>query len=203
MIKLYRKHKNEKIGLIYCNCFRINDNMEIIGKYENNYNNNLLYHQMLGCLAGTSMWLIPKKVLIDINMFEETPCKQDSIVLLKILANDYKIYNTNTCLVKYYEHGGNGISGTKEKNIIGLNNYRNWCRKYYFKLKNQKEINNIEYNFNKQLITLFVINNRIDEAKIEFKNMLKIKIFSLNTMKSFFKIYFKNLYLKKIEVKKI
>lgn len=190
----YMEHKDDNVGLIYCYCYRENIKGEIIGSYKNDYEGNRVYESMLGCLAGTSLWFCPKKVLLDVGKFEDTPCKQDSIMLLKILCNGYNVYRVPEELVYYYEHGGNGISGTKPKNIEGLNNYRNWCRKYY-NLVTKKQINNIEYNFSKQLITLYIINNLYKKAKAELKNMLKIHPLKKNTIISSLKCMFPKKYV--------
>lgn len=198
MYQTYLEHKDEKIGLVYCSCDRIDDNKNILGSYINNYDGLPLYRQMLGCIAGTSMWLAPKNVLKEVGLFENSPCKQDSILLLKIIANGYNVYSVNKCLVLYYEHGGNGISGTKKSNIDGLINYRNWCRKYYYLLKDNNQIKNVEYNFSRQLVSLYVINNMMSEAKNELKYLIKTKPFSINTLKGFYKIYFRDHYIKKI-----
>lgn len=201
MYRVYLKHKKERTGLIYCSCDCINDNHEIIGNYVSNYNGLPLYNQMLGCIAGTSMWLASKKVLMDVGLFEDTPCKQDSILLLKIIANNYNVYSVDKKLVLYYEHDSNeGISGIGPKNIQGLKNYRNWCRKYYHKLESKEQINDVECNFSKQLITLLVINGIVDEAKAELKNIIKRKPFSKEILKGIFKIYFRNVYLNKLGI---
>ena len=199
MYRVYTKHVDEKVGLVYCSCNCINDNKEIIGCYESNYNGLPLYNQMLGCIAGTSMWLAPKSTLIDVGMFEDTPCKQDSILLLKIIANDYNVYSVNKRLVLYYEHdNSNGISGVKPSNIIGLKKYREWCRNYYNKLDNKREIDDVECNFSRLLISLLVINNRSKEAKTELKNIFLRRPFSKEVIKGFFKIYFSKIYFKKL-----
>lgn len=196
----YLSHKNENVGLIYCYTYRENPQKKIIGAYENNYEGKPIYEHMMGCIAATSLWFCPKKVLIEVGQFEDTPCKQDSILLLKILANDYSVYRVPEHLAYYYEHNGKGISGTGEKNIIGLKKYRDWCRKYYSKL-NDKQINDIECNFSLQLITLYIINNMKKNAKTELKNIIKRKLLSKETIKALTKIYFSNLYLKKLGVK--
>lgn len=151
-------------------------------------------------MLGTSLWFCPKDALISVGMFEDTPCKQDSIMLLKLLCNGYNIYRVPENLVYYYEHSGNGISGTKKRNIIGLNNYRNWCRRNYDKIDN-KQIKNVEYKFSKQLLTLYVINNMKEEAKKELKNMIKIKPYNNKTILGIVKYIFPRLYLKIIERK--
>lgn len=190
----YLQHKEEKIGLIYCYCYRENVNGEIIGEYKNDYEGNALYANMLGCIAGTSLWFCPKKALIDIGKFEDTPCKQDSILLLKLLGNGYQVYRVPESLVYYYEHGGNGISGTKPKNIEGLKNYREWARKYYDQITG-KQMKNVEYNFSKKLITLYIINNLKDEAYKELKNMIKLKPFNKATILSICKFILSKTYI--------
>ena len=201
MYEEYLKHKEENVGLIYCNCSRINDKKEIIGSYEHSYNGLPLYQQMLGCIAGTSMCLAKKDVLESVSMFEDTPSKQDSILLLKIIANGYKVYSVNQNLVLYYEHNGNGISGVKLSNIKGLLNYRNWCRKFYDNLSNKRMINNVECNFSRQLITLYIINDMRREANNELKNIIRRKPISGVMLKSTYKIWFSKNYLRKLGVK--
>ncbi len=201
MYKEYLNHAEDNIGIVYCNCYRINDDKEKIGSYEHNYNGLPLYQQMLGCIAGTSMWLAKKEVLEKVSMFEDTPSKQDSILLLKIIANGYKIFSVNKNLVLYYEHNGNGISGVKLSNINGLVNYRNWCRKYYTGLESKKMINNVECNFSKQLITLYIINDKKKEAFEELKNIISRKPVSVEMIKSLYKICFSKNYLRKLGVK--
>ncbi len=199
MMSIFKKFKKtDNVGLVYCNCDRINDNKEIIGSYTNNYNGNPIYQQMMGCIAGTSMWLTKKNILEKIGMFEDTPCKQDSIVLLKLLVNGYNVYCVNESLVYYYEHNGNGISGTKQSNIDGLINYRNWCRKYYKLLNNIDKKRNIECNFSSKLVSLYVLNNQMKNAKKELKILLKNKPVSFITFKALVKYVFPKMYIKKI-----
>ncbi len=185
---LFVQHKGEKVGLIFSNEKSID------------YNVNIIYQQMMGCIAPTSFWFVPKKVLEEVNYFEDTPCKQDSILLLKILVKGYTAYKVPENLVVFNEHDSNsGISGTKLSNIEGMNNYRDWCRKYYDMLDNQKQINDVEYNFSKQLVTLYIFNNMKKEAKTELKNMIKLKPFNQKTILAIIKHIFQNYYIKKIK----
>ena len=43
MYKEYIRHKDEKIGIVYCNCERIDNSKNIIGSYENHYEGLHLY----------------------------------------------------------------------------------------------------------------------------------------------------------------
>lgn len=197
----YLQHKNDNAGLIYCYCYREDQYGNIIGSCKNDYEGNRIYENMLGCIAGTSLWFCPKEALISVGMFEDTPCKQDSIMLLKLLCNGYNIYRVPENLVYYYEHGGNGISGTKRSNIIGLQNYRNWCRKNYDKITKRQQ-DNVEFDFSKQLITLYIFNDMKKEAKEELKNMIKRKPLNKKTWISLGKIVFPKQYLRTLERKK-
>ena len=192
--KLYMEHKNEKIGLVACDV----ENIE--------FSDDLLFQQMKVCIAPTSYWFIPKKVLEDVGYFEDSICKQDSIVLLKILIAGYKIIKVPKKLVRYNENNANngiGMSGRKKSNIEGLLNYREWCRKYYNMLKNKKQINDVEFNFSKQLITLYVFNGMKKESIKEFKNMIKLKPFNKSTILAIIKIILPNLYISLVKKKEV
>lgn len=191
----YLSHINDNTGLIYCYCYRENALGKLIGEYSNDYEGNVIYEQMKCCIAGTSLWFCPKDVIIKVGKFEDTPCKQDSILLLKILGAGYNIYRVPEKLVYYYEHGGTGISGTKLKNIEGLNNYYNWCKKFYEYISD-KEINDIEYIFSKQLITLYIINNLKKQAFKHLYKMILLKPFKKETFVAVFKCLFSNYYVK-------
>ena len=149
---------------------------------------------MINCIAGTSLWFCPKNVLLNVGKFEDSKSKQDSILLVKLLGKGYNVYRVPENLVYYYEHGENGISGTKKRNIEGLLNYRRWCRKYYDKITD-KQIKNVEYNFSKQLITLYIINDLKIKAIKEFRNMVKLKPLKKETIISFGKIIFSKRYI--------
>lgn len=184
--KLFKEHENEKVGLIFSNEKSID------------YNESLIYQQMIECIAPTSFWFVPKKVLEEINYFEDTPCKQDSIVLLKIITKGYTAYKVPENLVIFNKHDSdNGISGTKKSNIVGMNNYREWCRKYYNQITKEQS-KNVEYNFSKQLLTLYIFNNMKIEARQELKNMLKLKPFNKKTIIGIIKYLFPKQYLKKL-----
>lgn len=198
--KCYEKNKENNVGMIYCYCYIKDENNKIIGTNGSDAEGNVLYEHMKGGIAGTSLWFCPKEVLLKIGKFEDTPSKQDFIVTLKMLANGYNIYRVPECLVYYYEHGGNGISGTGKRNIIGLLKYREWCRKYYDKITKQ-QIRNVEYNFSKQLLTLYIFNNMRKEAKQELKNMIKLKPFYKKTIIGSLKYLFPKQYLNELERK--
>lgn len=190
--KLYKEHEKENVGMIFCE--------DKTRAYNVNYNEeNLLYQQMMNCIAPTSFWFMPKKVLEEVGYFEDSPCKQDSILLLKVIVAGYNVYKVPEDLIIFDEHENNkGISGTKKNNIVGMNNYREWCRKYYGKITHE-QVKAVEYNFAKQLLTLYIFNNMKKEASKELKNMIKLKPFNKKTFLGIFKFIFPNLYLKMLK----
>lgn len=193
-VNLYYKHVNEGVGLIYCYCEAVNEKGEHKTYYNNDFEGNPLYQQMLGCIAGTSLWLSPKHVLEDVGYFENTPSKQDTILLLKILAAGYKIFRVDEPLVKYYEYSNGKISGIGLNNIKGENNARIFSRKFYYKLDNIDKILNVEYAFSKKLLSLYILNGLYENAKEELTNMTKIKNYAFETFKGRLKYSFKNCY---------
>lgn len=190
----YQAHKNDNVGLIYCQHYRVNAEGKAFGEYHNSHGDKPLYENMIKCIAATSLWFCPKQVLLDVGMFEDSPCKQDSILLLKILGSKYNIYTVPENLVYYYEYEQGKISGTKLSNIEGLKKYREWSRKYYSQLEKQ-EVKEVEYNFSKELITLYVINNMRKEAKEELVNLIKKHPLSKKTLISIAKYIFPNKYV--------
>lgn len=202
-VELYSKLKNENVGLIYCYCEAVNQEGEHKGFYNNDLQGNPLINQMLGCIAGTSLWLCPKRILEDVGGFENTPSKQDTILLLKILAAGYDIYRVPENLVKYYEYSSGKISGIGKNNIIGENNARSFSRRFYYKLEKLENILEVEYNYSQKLLTLYILNDLNVKAREELINMLKIKPISSVTFKAIikylFKSYYKNNIFKKLE----
>jgi len=193
-VELYNRHKNENVGLIYCYCEAVNAKGAHKQYYNNDLQGNPLYENMLGCIAGTSLWLCPKHVLEDVGYFENTPSKQDTILLLKILAAGYNVFRVDQPLVKYYEYNDGKISGIGLNNIKGECNARVFSRKYYYKLNNVNKMLNVEYAFSKKLLTLYLLNGLNDLAKEELKNMITLKRYSFNTLKGVLKYNFKTIY---------
>lgn len=192
--KYYMENNGKKVGLVYCYALGINNKKKIICEYKSNLEGNILYESMMDCIAGTSLWFAPRKVLLEIGGFVDTVSKQDTITIIKILSLGYEVIRVPEFLVYYYEYIGNKISGIGKKAIEGNENVRKYSRDLYKLLKSKKEIKNIEYQFSKKLLTLYLINNNRIKAKDELKNMIKLKMFSLTTIKGILKYNFRFLY---------
>lgn len=135
-------------------------------------------------------------------MFEKAPRMEDSILILKMLAKGYKVERIPQKLLYYREHQSeNRMSGLTKKNIEGLENYRKICRKYY-KYLNKKQINDVEYNFSKELVTLFIFNDLKRDARKEFYKMLRLKPLNKKNVLAAYKLLFPNKYKEVIRKKK-
>lgn len=172
VVNLYKKHKNEKVGLIYTFCNSCDARMVIKGSFEQSPTSNPLYQHMCGCLCATSQWVIPRYVLEDVGMFENTPCKQDSILLLKILGNDYGVLCIEKRLSNFRIHQSGRISGNFQTHLIGERNLLSWQRKYYSKLSSE-QINHVEgCTLRRIMLNHAGLGNRYEAFKL-FLNILK------------------------------
>lgn len=191
---LYREKVGHNVGVIYCYINGLDKNGNIIQHYNGDIEGKPLYESMKGCIAGTSSWFCPKKALIDVGGFENTPSKQDTIMIMKLISCGYSIYRVPEYLLNYYEYQGNKISGSSKNAIIGECNALNYARNLYKLLKNNEEYIEIEYIYAKKLLSLFIINDMKEDAKIQLKLMLKIKGLNLDVIKGIGKYMLKDVY---------
>lgn len=191
----YKKCADEKVGLIYSFVDEISEDGKKIKEYRITVDKNPLYQHMCGCLAATSQWIVPRHVFDEVGMFEDSPCKQDSIMMLKILGVGYRPLCVEEALGYYRAHDQGRISGVSEKNVMGLINFRDWCRKYYDRIT-EKEQKAVEANFAGQLLTLFVLLGNRREAKKQLKVIAKNQLLSGIMAKSIIKCYIGKNYLK-------
>lgn len=196
--KKFQQKKDNNVGLIHCFTKGVTQNGKLVEIYKNEHHDLPIFESMLGNIAGTSLWFMPKIVFQEVGMFEDSPSKQDSILILKILSKGFTIYYVPEVLVEYTEDNiDNKISGMGIKNIEGIQNYRKWCRKNY-NFINSEERKNVEYNFSKQLMELYLINNYKKEAYQELKNMTTIFPFAKSMVISIGKFIFPTIYKKSL-----
>ncbi len=192
---LFKTTNNKRLGLVYCYANRMNTEGALVGGYDNDFEGSPLYEHMLACIAGTSLWLVKKEILVAIGMFDDVPSKQDSTVILKMLTKGYEVARVPERLVDYYEHKGDGISGTKLSNIKGIKKFRDKCE-LSFNLLDKNQIKNVRYSFSKTLISIYMVNSLKKEAINEFKIMVQNRPLRLNNISSLMKIVAPNLYIK-------
>ena len=148
-------------------------------KNTNSYEGLPLYESMIYCIASTSLWLCDKKMLLDIGGFEDTPSKQDLLLMVKIISNGYKIMCVKEVLVNYLEHNKGKISTTEANTRIveGYETLRNYCEKYYYKLS-KKHKKDVKFRFSRTLCLQYIGLN----YKIKALNKL-IEMFILKPLK--------------------
>ncbi len=183
----YFNSANEKIGIIYSFVDAVNSAGEKIGEYEIVPTDKPLLQHMRSCLAATSQWMIPKKVFGDVGMFEDTPCKQDSIMLLKILGAGYEPLCVKEHLSNYTEHESGRISTLSQRNVVGFENFRNWCRKYYDQIS-VAEAKMIEAANAYQLLNLHIRLNNKKAAWQQWKVIFANNSFSVLCIKGLAKL---------------
>ena len=197
VVELYLKHKSENIGLIMTWCYDCDDQLNIKGSYKLKLSDNPLFQHMGSCLCATSQWTVPANAFKKVGMFEDTPNKQDSIMLLKLLGDGMAILCVEECLSRFRNHNEGRISGNYEKHIIGESLYHQWCMKYYDRLS-AKQIDEVERRFSIQL----AYNNR-GAGKNKKAFTLYLKALRLNWFNNENLIYFPIIFLGPDNYKKI
>lgn len=183
-LNLLKKKEKEgiNVGMIYCYKNRFDDK----GMFEHcsklDVEGNCLFEHMNNKMETTSTWLCPKKVLIDVGLFENVNAHQDNILLLKILANGYQIFRVPEYLMDFYIHYGQGIT-KYNKNYIEYTKVLFDYKKKYYHLLNSKQIEQIEYKNSSMIIRLYRINNMKQEYINEMKKVFKNNKFRLHTFK--------------------
>lgn len=139
VVEMYKNHDKEEIGVIYTYCYRCDKDMKKVGEYRRKPTSRPLFQHMCNCLCATSQWTIPKRVFEKVGMFEQSPSKQDSILLLKILGNGYKVLCVEEPLSNFRSYDGERISRNVENHVKGENNLLYWQRKYYDQLSVEEQ----------------------------------------------------------------
>lgn len=121
---------HEEVGLSYAHCKAvISDGSEVF--YLRTVNGNALFEQaMCGCIAATSQWVARREALLRVGSFSDSPSKQDSILLYKMLLAGYEIRCVPKVLSVYDQHSTGRIS-TSGKTLIGECKYSELIRSTY------------------------------------------------------------------------
>ncbi len=156
-VKVMLENRDNNVGIVYCHCNGVDEDGNILWTNTNSYEGLPLYESMIYCIASTSLWLCNKQMLLDIGGFEDTPSKQDLLLMVKIIANNYKIMCVKEVLVNYLEHDKGRISTINPTLRIteGYEKLRNYCEKYYDKLS-KKEIKDVKFRFSRILCLQYI-----------------------------------------------
>lgn len=194
-LELFKKTNDSKLALVYCYCNGIK-NGRMTKKYCYNYVGNCLYESMLMCIAATSQWMCKRESLLDVEMFSDVPCKQDSTVIIKLLSKGYTIDRVPEVLSLYHDEDIPRISSKNaKKRIVGENLLLDLCRENYDKI-DKKQQQEVEYNFSCILVLYYYEIGDLEKYKKNMKDIIMIHGFS----KKSFKIYF---YIFKKKIKKM
>ena len=169
----FLKSKNKKLALVFCDAeMTINDNVFVCNTYHH-YSGNCLYEAMKdNCLAPTSQWMAKRSALLDVGMFTLVPCKQDSTLILKLLAKGYEVDHVPEILSRFCNYQEQSrISWGGTKNIEGEIEYRNRCRELYYRLSKQ-QIREVEYSFARKLNNQYKENQMWEKSNECMKYMM-------------------------------
>lgn len=170
-IQLFLKN-DEKLGLVYCygDIIFPNGTIEL---EKTDFRGWPIDIQMYYNIAGTSFWMVRKKVLQEVGGFEAIHSHQDGIVLLKIMSKGYKIDLVKDSLVIYHAHGSStGITGVTDKSLEADKTYFNFCNKYFHLIPPKKQYK-IKYYYYKNRIIDMLRLNKLADAKNEKKEFFK------------------------------
>ena len=195
-INLFKKRRDDRLALVYCYGKIIYPNGDTEDE-KTSYKGWPLAIQMRTNIAGTSFWLIKRKIFEEINGFEKIHSHQDGVVLLKLLSKGYKIDLCEKKLVNYYFHPkGSGITDVNSKIVEADKEYLELCKKYFYMIskREQKKVLLTYYdNRNWNLIIL----QKIYEAKKDVIFLLKKHFLTKTLFICIFRIIFKKYYINK------
>ncbi|GGE24865.1 glycosyltransferase family 2 protein [Streptococcus himalayensis] len=179
------KNSSDKVGLIYGYCLSIDSQGHEV-KYTYDYTGKCVFEGMLDCIAATSQWMCRKEALDSVGCFSDVPCKQDSTVIVKLLAAGYEVDRVPEFLSIYHDEESQRISRQgHEKRIIGEEKLRDLCRSHY-DLLSERERKEVEYRFACRLAPHYYATKDFVHFKSALKNILTTHLFKRTSL-SFYK----------------
>lgn len=164
-LAVFFNSQDEHLALVYCDVEHVWASGKVQTVIEAKHRGNCLYEAIIDdCIASTSLWLVKKDYLVSVGNFSIVPCKQDSTVIIKLLKAGYSVDYCSDVLVKYYnEPSGERISFNGKK-YEGECLLRELCRSCY-SLFDEKQINQVEYSFDKRLFIYFSYHRHKPEGR--------------------------------------
>ena len=208
VVEMYSNHESENIGVIYTYCYQCDKEMNKVGEYRRKPGLNPLYKHMCNCLCATFQWTIPRIVFEKVGMFEQSPSKQDSILLLKILGNGYKAICVEEALSNFRSYDGERISRNVKNHIIGESNLLLWQRKFYNRLSEYEAkhaevctLRRIMYNKaqNREKVSALRILLKISKTEMHIIDFVRDIIFVLIGPNLLKKMYKKSIFNKETQ----
>lgn len=173
-LRVFLESENDLLALVFCDSVMTHDNDKFVCYVKPRYKGCCIYEAMRdNCLAATSQWLVRKDIICGIGGFDLVPSKQDSQLILKLLASGFEVKGVPEVLSKYCNYQGVRISGRGVKNLQGELLYREACRKQYYRLT-FKEIIEVEYSFSERLYSIYHAMSQTEKWREELDTMKRV-----------------------------
>ena len=191
-MKRYQEVKDPKCCLIYNYIKVVGDKKARIEKRD--CEGVVLYDCLLKNIAYMVSWYCPKKVLEEVNGFDNVKCCQEGILLLKLLEKGYTVYRVPEVLTIMYERSSenpSGVTNITEKYIENAKIYLNRCLELanQFDERKRKRIYQLKYYW---IFNMYYV-LKLKEGKKEYLNkILQLKMLNLVTFKTIFKYFIHN-----------
>lgn len=161
-----------KLALVFCDAVMTYDNDKFVCYVKPRYKGCCLYEAMVNnCLAATSQWMAKRDALMDVEMFTDVPCKQDSTLILKLLLAGYEVDCVPEVLSKYCNYQVGRISNLSKKKLVGELLYMDTCRTYYSQLTDI-QIKQVEFRFSERKYELYSDMGMYKESQNELRKMI-------------------------------
>lgn len=183
---LYKNLQNKKIGMIYCYANFIVDGGEKKFIKKVDFEGLPLKEHLISCIAATSWWFCPKKVLLDIGGFVDVSSHQDAMTLYKMMLAGYEVYRVPEVLLNYYLHVGAGITEHSNK---WVDVDREYMRQYEknSKMFSKQDNKQIRYSFYRRMASFdYVLMNK-KKLFSETRKMMELYPFRIDTIKAIMK----------------
>lgn len=124
--------RNSGAAFCYAHCKAVVDGSSKEIYYRRTCTGVPLFEQAYcGCIAATSQWLVKKDALLAVGGFTDTPSKQDSILLYKLLLSGCMVSCVPEVLSLYHEDEGVARISTSGKTLTGERKYADLIRSSY------------------------------------------------------------------------
>ncbi len=172
-LPVFLNSENEKLALVFCDAEMTVGRDVFMCYAKPRYKGCCLYEAMRdNCLAATSQWMARKSALLAVGMFSDVPSKQDSTLILKLLAAGFEVDHVPEVLSKYCFYEGPKISEGGPKNLKGEMLYYAECRKLFGRLTAEEQ-REVRYSFAEKFRKLCRANGEPEKAKTALSYMLR------------------------------
>ncbi|MCR5294083.1 MAG: glycosyltransferase [Lachnospiraceae bacterium] len=174
-LPVFLKSNNEKLALVFCDA-EMTFGRDVFMCYSRpRYKGCCLFEAMRdNCLAATSQWMVKKSALLKVGMFSNVSSKQDSTLILKLLAAGFEVDYVPEVLSRYCFYSMPRISGLSLKNYRAEKAYYARCRELFDRLT-EEEQREVRYSFAKIFYRLSKANGDEEKEKEALHYMMKVK----------------------------